>query len=74
MVIRRQTDFRGIHDDCWDKVEEDVIAVCADAGVTEGNLQLIHGLQQKTFTFILKVFKRRFLKRGINGIKLRSCH
>lgn len=39
------TDFRGVHDDSWDKVEEDVVAVCPDTGVTEGNLQLIHGLQ-----------------------------
>ena len=55
------TDFRGVHNDSWDEVKEDVVAVCADTGVTEGNLQLIHGFQQKTFSFILKVFKGGFL-------------
>lgn len=55
------TDFRGVHDDSGDEVEEDMVAVCADAGVTEGHLQLIHGLQQETFSFILKVFKGGFL-------------
>ena len=55
------TDFRGIHNDCGDEVEEDVVAVCADTGVTEGHLQLIHGLQQKTLSLILKVFKGGFL-------------
>lgn len=55
------TDFRRVHNDSGDKVEEDVVAVCADAGVTEGYLQLIHGLQKKTFALILKVFKWGFL-------------
>lgn len=56
------TDFRGVHDDSGDKVEEDVVAVCADTGVAEGHLQLIHGLQKKTLSLILKVFKGGFLK------------
>ena len=56
------TDFRGVHDDSGDKVEEDVVAVCADTGVAESHLQLIHGLQKKTLSFILKVFKGGFLK------------
>lgn len=55
------TDFRGVHNDSGDEVEEDVVAVRADTGVTEGHLQLIHGLQQKTLAFILKVFKGGFL-------------
>lgn len=55
------TDFRGVHNDGWDKVKEDVVAVCADTGVAEGHLQLIHGLQKKSFSLILKVFKGGFL-------------
>lgn len=55
------TDFRRVHNDSGDKVEKDVVAVCADTGVTEGYLQLIHGLQKKTFALILKVFKWGFL-------------
>lgn len=38
------TDFRGVHNDGGYEVKEDVVAVCADTGVTEGHLQLIHGL------------------------------
>lgn len=41
----KDTDFRWVHDDSWDKVEEDVVTVRADTGVTEGHFQLIHGLQ-----------------------------
>lgn len=55
------TDFRWVHNDSGDEVKEDVVAVCADTGVTEGHLQLIHGLQKKTFSLILKVFKGGFL-------------
>jgi len=55
------TDFRGVHDDRGDKVEEDVVAVCAARSVTEGHLQLIHGLQQETLALVLKVFKGGFL-------------
>lgn len=55
------TDFRGVHNNGWDKVKEDVVAVCADTGVAEGHLQLIHGLQEKSFSLILKVFKGGFL-------------
>ena len=47
--------------DSGDKVKEDVVAVRPYGGVVEGHLQLIHGLQQKTFSFILKVFKGGFL-------------
>lgn len=55
------TDFRRVHNDSWHKVEEDVVAVCADTCVAEGHLQLIHGLQKKTFSLILKVLKGGFL-------------
>lgn len=55
------TDFRGVHNDSGDEVKEDVVAVSADTGVTEGHLQLIHGLQKKTFSLVLKVFKGGFL-------------
>lgn len=55
------TDFGGIHYDSRDKVEEDVVAVCPNTGVAKGHLQLIHSLQQKTFSLILKVFKGSFL-------------
>lgn len=55
------TDFRWVHNDSGDKVEEYVVAVCADTGVTEGHLQLIHSLQQKTLSLIFKVFKGGFL-------------
>ncbi len=57
----QDTDFRGVHNDSGDEVKEDVVAVCADIRVTKGHLQLIHGLQQKTFSFVLKVFKGGFL-------------
>lgn len=55
------TDFGRVHNDSWHKVEEDVVAVCADTCVAEGHLQLIHGLQKKTFSLILKVLKGGFL-------------
>lgn len=55
------TDFRRVHNDSWHKVEEDMVAVCADTCVAEGHLQLIHGLQEKTLSLILKVFKGGFL-------------
>lgn len=55
------TDFRGVHNDSGDEVKEDVVAVGADTGVAEGHLQLIHGLQKKTFSLILQVFKGGFL-------------
>lgn len=55
------TDFRRVHNDCWHKVEEDVVAVCADTCVAEGHFQLIHGLQKKTFSLILKILKGGFL-------------
>lgn len=53
--------LRRVHDDGWNKIEEDVIAVCAHCGVIKGHLQLIHGLKQQTFCLIVQVFKRRFL-------------
>lgn len=56
------TDFRRVHDDSWHEVEEDVVAVCADTCVAKGHLQLIHGLQEKTFSLILKVLKGGFLE------------
>lgn len=56
-----KTDFRRVHNDRWHKVEEDVVAVCADTCVAEGHLQLIHGLQKKTFSLILKILKGGFL-------------
>ncbi|TNN56680.1 hypothetical protein EYF80_033107 [Liparis tanakae] len=48
------TDFRRVHDDRGDEVEEDVVAVGAARRVAEGHLQLIHGLQQETLALILK--------------------
>lgn len=55
------TDFGRIHDDGRNKVKEDVVAVCADTCVAEGHLQFIHGLQEESFSLILKVFKGGFL-------------
>lgn len=55
------TDFGRVHNDSWHKVEEDVVAVCADSCVAEGHLQLIHSLQKKTFSLILKILKGGFL-------------
>lgn len=55
------TDFRRVHNDSWHKVQENVVAICADTCVAESHLQLIHGLQKKTFSLILKVLKRGFL-------------
>lgn len=55
------TDFGRIHDDSRNKVKEDVVAVCADTCVAEGHLQLVHGLQEESFSFILKVLKGGFL-------------
>lgn len=47
------TDFGGVHNDGGYKVEEDVVAVCADSGVAESHLQLIHSFQQKSLSLIL---------------------
>lgn len=66
-IQRLNTDFGRIHDDSRNKVEEDVVAVGADTCVAEGHLQFIHGLQEESFSLILKVLKGGFL-----GFKNRS--
>lgn len=55
------TDLRWVHDDCGDKIEEDVVTVGPYSGVVESHLQLIHGFKQQTLSFIVKVFKRGLL-------------
>lgn len=55
------TNLRWVHDDCGDKIEEDVVTVGPYSGVVESHLQLIHGFKQQTLSFIVKVFKRGLL-------------
>lgn len=55
------SDLNGIHDDGGDEVKEDVVAVGACVCVAEGHLQLVHGLQEQTLTFVLKVLERCLL-------------
>lgn len=52
-----------VHDNGGDKVEEDVVAVGANAGVVEGHLQLIHRLQEQALTLVLQVLKGGLLQR-----------
>lgn len=49
--------LRWVHDDCGDKIEEDVVAVSSYGRVVERHLQLVHGLQQQTLCLVVKVFK-----------------
>lgn len=53
--------LEGVHDDSRHKVEEDVVAVSAHAGVVERHLQLIHGFQEQPLAFILQVLEGGFL-------------
>ena len=61
MQSYRGTYLRWVHDDCRDKVEEDVVAVGAHAGVTECHLQLVHGLQEQPLALVLEVLEGGFL-------------
>lgn len=53
--------LRWVHDDCWDKVEEDMIAVGSHGCVIESHLQFVHGFKQQTLCLIVKVLERGLL-------------
>lgn len=56
-----RTDLGGVHHHGGDKVEENVVAVGANAGVAGGHLQLIHGLQEQPLALVLQVLEGGFL-------------
>lgn len=58
----QETHLGGVHDDCGDEVEEDVVAVGANNSVAEGHLQLIHRLQEQPLALILQVLEGSLLQ------------
>lgn len=67
------TNLRWVHDDCWDKIEEDMVAVSSYSCVVESHLQLIHGLQQQTLCLIVKVFERGLLSKEQKRETVNRC-
>ena len=66
MQSYREMYLRWVHDDCRNKVEEDVVAVGPDICIVKGDFQLIHGFQEEPLPFIVQIFKGSFLCRKEN--------